>query len=615
MSLDRILIANRSEIAMRVTRTIADRGGKSILPYTAEDLTAPATALADEAYALPAGSGYTDAQAILELAKSTGAQAIHPGYGFLAENVEFAKAVIEAGITWIGPSPEAMEALGDKMSARQVAESAGVDPVPGITDAVTEASVVKEFAARYGYPVALKRTDGGGGRGITVLYSDDEVDTTPALDEFQSATPGTAGGTVTQILEKFITHARHVETQCARDAFGNFAVVSTRDCTLQRRNQKLLEEAPAPFLPADIEHKLVENSRRLFEAVNYVGVGTCEFLYTDEGDLWFLEVNPRLQVEHCVSEEVSGTDLVDIQLRLAEGQRLPQLETAQGHSIELRITCEDPARALAPTTGTITAVHWPAGHGVRVESGIAVGDEVTPFFDPMLAKLVITGPTRQAAIARALRALRETSIEGLATCLSAHEAALKSPAFTAVVDGHEAAENYTVTTRWIENELLPTLIDEEAQAEATSGAASAPVQRREVIIEVDGRRVKLGVPADLFTATAIAVPVEGPLGTSAPVSSITQPLRAGRGSRAGHTAVQEVSDGCVTAPIQAIVTRIAVEDGQQVEEGELLVVLESMKMENYVRAPHAGVVELVGVATGATVSAGDVLLNLHKEDQ
>ena len=615
MSLDRILIANRSEIAMRVTRTIADRGGKSILPYTAEDLTAPATALADEAYALPAGSGYTDAQAILELAKSTGAQAIHPGYGFLAENVEFAKAVIDAGITWIGPSPEAMEALGDKMSARQVAESAGVDPVPGITDAVTEASVVKEFAARYGYPVALKRTDGGGGRGITVLYSDEEVDTTPALDEVQSATPGTAGGTVTQILEKFITHARHVETQCARDAFGNFAVVSTRDCTLQRRNQKLLEEAPAPFLPADIEHKLVENSRRLFEAVNYVGVGTCEFLYTDEGDLWFLEVNPRLQVEHCVSEEVSGTDLVDIQLRLAEGQRLPQLEPAQGHSIELRITCEDPARALAPTTGTITAVHWPAGHGVRVESGIAVGDEVTPFFDPMLAKLVITGPTRQAAIARALRALRETSIEGLATCLSAHEAALKSPAFTAVVDGHEAAENYTVTTRWIENELLPTLIDEEAQAAAASGAASAPVQRREVIIEVDGRRVKLGVPADLFTATAIAVPVEGPLGTSAPVSSITQPLRAGRGSRAGHTAVQEVSDGCVTAPIQAIVTRIAVEDGQQVEEGELLVVLESMKMENYVRAPHAGVVELVGVATGATGSAGDVLLNLHKEDQ
>lgn len=615
MSLDRILIANRSEIAMRVTRTIADRGGKSILPYTAEDLTAPATALADEAYALPAGSGYTDAQAILELAKSTGAQAIHPGYGFLAENVEFAKAVIEAGITWIGPSPEAMEALGDKMSARQVAESAGVDPVPGITDAVTEASVVKEFAARYGYPVALKRTDGGGGRGITVLYSDDEVDTTPALDEFQAATPGTAGGTVTQILEKFITHARHVETQCARDTFGNFAVVSTRDCTLQRRNQKLLEEAPAPFLPADIEQKLVENSRRLFEAVNYVGVGTCEFLYTDEGDLWFLEVNPRLQVEHCVSEEVSGTDLVDIQLRLAEGQRLPQLEPAQGHSIELRITCEDPARALAPTTGTITAVHWPAGHGVRVESGIAVGDEVTPFFDPMLAKLVITGPTRQVAIARALRALRETSIEGLATCLSAHEAALKSPAFTAVVDGSEAAENYTVTTRWIENELLPTLIDENAQTEATSGAASALVQRREVIIEVDGRRVKLGVPADLFTATAIAVPVEGPLGTSAPVSSITQPLRAGRGSRAGHTAVQEVSDGCVTAPIQAIVTRIAVENGQQVEEGELLVVLESMKMENYVRAPHAGVVELVGVATGATVSAGEVLLNLHKEDQ
>ena len=278
--------------------------------------------------------------------------------------------------------------------------------------------------------------------------------------------------------------------------------------------------------------------------------------------------------------------------------------------MDVLVTCEEPALGLAPTTGTITSVHWPAGHGVHVESGIAVGDEVTPFFDPMLAKLVITGPTRQAAIARALRALRETSIEGLATCLSAHEAALKSPAFTAVVDGHEAAENYTVTTRWIENELLPTLIDEEAQAAAASGAATAPAPRREVIIEVDGRRVKLGVPADLFTATAIAVPVEGPLGTSASVSSITQPLRAGRGSRGGHNAVQEVSDGCVTAPIQAIVTRIAVEDGQQVEEGELLVVLESMKMENYVHALGDGTISEIPVSAGRTVSAGDVLVRM-----
>ena len=289
MTLNRILIANRGEIALRVLRTVRDLGATSILPYTPEDLMSPAAELADEAHALPEGSGYTDAEAILDLARSTSADAIHPGYGFLAENADFARAVIEAGMTWIGPSPQAMDALGDKMSARATAERAGVAPVPGVTDPVTDVQTVIDFAARYGYPVALKRTDGGGGRGITVVGCQEEARTTPAFD---SATAG--GGTL--ILERFITAARHVETQCARDRHGAFAVISTRDCTLQRRNQKLLEEAPAPFLPQGIDEQLVESSRRLLEAVDYVGVATCEFLLTPAGDLWFLEVNPRLQV-------------------------------------------------------------------------------------------------------------------------------------------------------------------------------------------------------------------------------------------------------------------------------------------------------------------------------
>ena len=396
-SANRVLIANRGEIALRVVRTVRDLGGTSILPYTPEDLLSPAAELADEAHALPEGSSYTDAGAILDLARRTGADAIHPGYGFLSEHADFARAVMDAGITWVGPSPEAMEALGDKMSARATAERAGVAPVPGITDSVTGPDAVIDFASAHGYPVALKRTDGGGGRGITVLASEEEVRSTPA---FEAAAAG--GGAL--ILEKFVTAARHIETQCARDRHGAFAVVSTRDCTLQRRNQKLLEEAPAPYLPEGLDARLTGASRRLLEAVDYVGVATCEFLLTPDGDLWFLEVNPRLQVEHCVSEEVTGVDLVEIQLRIAVGGRLGEIPAPRGHSVELRITCEDPARSLAPSTGAITRLRWPAGPGVRIESGVVEGDVVTPVFDPMLAKIVVTGSDRDQALRRARRA-------------------------------------------------------------------------------------------------------------------------------------------------------------------------------------------------------------------
>ena len=606
MTLSRILIANRGEIALRIVRTARDLGATSILPYTPEDLMSPAAELADEAYALPEGSSYTDAAAVLELARTTGADAIHPGYGFLSEDADFARSIIEAGITWVGPSPKAMDALGDKMSARATAERAKVAPVPGITDSVTDAGTVIDFAATHGYPVALKRTDGGGGRGITVLHNDDEVRSTPA---FESAALG--GGTL--ILERFVTAARHIETQCARDSHGGFAVVSTRDCSLQRRNQKLLEEAPAPFLPEDVHDRLVEASRRLLETVDYIGVATCEFLLTPEGDVWFLEVNPRLQVEHCVSEEVTGTDLVEVQLRIAEGGRLGELNEPRGHSLELRITCEDPSRGLAPSTGAITRLRWPAGPGIRIESGVTEGDVVTPMFDPMLAKIVVTGATREQAIARARRALRETIVEGVTVCTPLHAEVLERSDFTTP----DESGRLTVTTRWIENEVLPDIADAGGPADADGSQAAQeavtnPRTRSSYIIELNGRRMQLTLPDGIL---APSNPARG----FSPRSNRAQPLRgrsggatrSARGGASGETESTSSEPGVIAAPMQAIVTRICVEPGQQVCQGDLLVVLESMKMENYVHAPSDGTISEIPVGAGRTVSAGDVLVRMH----
>ena len=606
MTLSRILVANRGEIALRIVRTARDLGATSILPYTPEDLMSPAAELADEAYAMPEGSSYTDAAAVLELARTTGADAVHPGYGFLSEDADFARSIIEAGITWVGPSPEAMDALGDKMSARATAERAKVAPVPGITDSVTDAETVISFAGTHGYPVALKRTDGGGGRGITVLHNDDEVRSTPA---FESAALG--GGTL--ILERFVTAARHIETQCARDSHGGFAVVSTRDCSLQRRNQKLLEEAPAPFLPEGAHDRLVEASRRLLETVDYVGVATCEFLLTPEDDLWFLEVNPRLQVEHCVSEEVTGTDLVELQLRIAEGGHLGEINEPRGHSLELRITCEDPSRGLAPSTGAITRLRWPAGPGIRIESGVTEGDVVTPMFDPMLAKIVVTGATREQAIARARRALRETVVEGVTVCTALHTEVLERPAFT----NPDASGRLTVTTRWIENEVLPELADAGAPADADGSQAAPeavtnPRTRSSYIIELNGRRMQLTLPDGIL---APSNPARG----FSPRSNRAQPLRgrsggttrSARGGASGETESTGSEPGVIAAPMQAIVTRICVEPGQQVCQGDLLVVLESMKMENYVHAPSDGTISEIPVGAGRTVSAGDVLVRMH----
>ena len=601
MTLSRILIANRGEIALRIVRTARDLGATSIPPYTPEDLMSPAAELADESYALPEGSSYTDAAALLEMARATGADAIHPGYGFLSEDADFARSIIDAGITWVGPSPEAMDALGDKMSARATAERAQVAPVPGITDSVTDAETVIAFAATHGYPVALKRTDGGGGRGITVLHNDDEVRTTPA---FESAAQG--GGTL--ILERFVTAARHVETQCARDSHGSFAVVSTRDCSLQRRNQKLLEEAPAPFLPEGVHGRLVEASRRLLETVDYVGVATCEFLLTPEGEVWFLEVNPRLQVEHCVTEEVTGTDLVEVQLRIAQGGHLGQVNEPRGHSLELRITCEDPARGLAPSTGAITRLRWPAGPGVRIESGVTEGDVVTPLFDPMLAKIIITGASREQAIARARRALRETVVEGVTVCTALHSEVLARPDFTAP----DEAGRLAVTTRWIENEVLPDL-DDAAATSLTDGSAETvanPRTRSSYIIELNGRRMQLTLPDGILAPSNPARGFSARSNRAQPLRGRSGATRSSRGTAPGETGNAGGEPGVIAAPMQAIVTRICVEPGQPVCQGDLLVVLESMKMENYVHAPSDGTISEIPVSAGRTVSAGDVLVRM-----
>ncbi|SDN63115.1 acetyl-CoA/propionyl-CoA carboxylase, biotin carboxylase, biotin carboxyl carrier protein [Actinomyces ruminicola] len=597
---NRILIANRGEIALRVARTVRDLGGTSILPYTPEDLMSPAAEFVDEAYALPEGSGYTDAAAILDLAHRTGAEAIHPGYGFLAEDADFAQAVGDAGITWVGPSPSAMRTLGDKLSARAAAVAAGVDPVPGITDSVTDPESVVAFAAVHGYPVALKRTDGGGGRGITVLEDDAAVRATPAFDS--------AAGVGTLILEKYVTAARHVETQCARDAHGAFAVVSTRDCTLQRRNQKLLEEAPAPYLPDAVQERLHEASRRLLEAVDYVGVATCEFLLTPAGELWFLEVNPRLQVEHCVSEEVTGVDLVETQLRIAAGGRLGPVPAPRGHSLELRITCEDPAQGLAPSTGTITRLRWPAGPGIRIDSGVVEGDTVTPAFDPMLAKIVVTGADRDQAIRRARRALRETVVEGVTVCTSLHAHVLGREEFTRP----DADSRLSVTTRWLEDAVLPDLA---APAVGTGAAAGEPLPdshrtRSTYVVEINGHRLQVTVPDGILGGHSRR------LGGSYPGGShlAQQPLRgrgSGRGRSAASGSAQGGDPGAIAAPMQAIVTRICVSPGQRVRAGDLLVVLESMKMENYVHAPADATVADIPVSAGRTVSAGEILVRMR----
>lgn len=586
-----ILVANRGEIAARIIRTAHDMGLRAVAVYADQDIDSPAVALADEAYALGGSTvqdTYLNADRILEIAKKSGADAIHPGYGFLSEVPAFADAVAEAGIAWIGPKGSTIDQLGDKIGARRTALAAGVSPVPGTNDPVSSVDEVREFASTYGFPIVAKRSDGGGGRGIVVLRTDADI------DEFEARHGGNGGDLDAYFLEKFIESARHVETQCMADSFGNFAVVSTRDCSVQRRNQKLIEEAPAPFLPSGVEDTLEQWSRALFQQTDYVGLGTCEFLLDSDGSVYFLEVNPRLQVEHTVSEEVTGLDLVSEQIRIASRLELSEVPEVRGHSIELRITSEDPGADLAPTAGTISTIDWPAGHGIRIETGVRVGDYVSPDFDSMIAKLIVTGPDRDTTIARSVRALKELRIEGIATPKDLLSDILRHPDF---------APTFSVGTRWMETEYLPNV---DLPAPFSGGGADSSAQRRSFYAEIDGKRHQITLPAEFFTATGAGNDT-GPVRPQQPRRTSGRQVVA----QSGETAV--MSGGVLSAPIQSIVVRIAVEVGQAVVKGDVLLVLESMKMEKYVHAPSSGTVSEIYVTQAQNVPAHTPLIKLEEE--
>ncbi|MFU0539039.1 biotin carboxylase N-terminal domain-containing protein [Gardnerella vaginalis] len=603
-NIKKILVANRGEIALRVIRTAQEMGIPTVAIYAASDRQAQYVEMADEAYAL-SGDTYRDTylneDAIIDILHKSGANAVHPGYGFLSEVASFAQKVIDAGAVWIGPKPEALIDLGDKITARRVATRAKVPPVPGISEPVKDIRELLTFAQTHGYPVMMKRTDGGGGRGITVVHNDDE------LRGFYMNHDALQGGDLDEyFIERFIDKARHVETQVGRDSHGNFTIYSTRDCSVQRRNQKLVEEAPAPFLTDDENAQLHRYSRNLFEAVDYVGLGTCEYMVTSQHKVYFLEVNPRLQVEHTVSEEVSGLDLVREQLTIADGGELTQNHPSRGHSFELRITSEDPATNLTPSAGTLTKIEWPSGPGIRVDSGVEVGDSVSPKFDSMMGKLIVSAQNRDAAIARVRRALKELCIEGVPTPAKLFEQIFNDPDFTA--QDHD----FDISTKWLERKYLnrtaaaanggqPASLDSN---KASEDAQNKPTKMESFVIEVDNKRVKLTIPQDIVDNLTGSARVRSTVRAS-------QPLR-GRGLRGDIHKSETPKDapGVISAPMQAVITRVNVAEGQSVAKGDLLAVLESMKMENYVYAPAAGVVTGIFVGPGDGVEAGEKLVTI-----
>jgi acetyl-CoA/propionyl-CoA carboxylase biotin carboxyl carrier protein len=582
----KVLIANRGEIAVRVIRAAKDSGIEAVAVYADQDRDALHVKLADEAYAL---DGTTSAETylvidkLLSVARRSGADAVHPGYGFLAENADFARAVITAGLTWIGPSPEAIERLGDKVSARHVAEKVGAPLAPGTLNPVADASEVLDFVDVHGLPVAIKAAFGGGGRGLKVARTRDEV-----AELFESATREAvaAFGRGECFVEKYLDQPRHVETQCLADAYGNVVVVSTRDCSLQRRHQKLVEEAPAPFLTAEQTEKLYSASKAILKEVGYQGAGTCEFLIGKDGTVSFLEVNTRLQVEHPVSEEVTGIDLVREQFRLAEGGELDYDDPiARGHSFEFRINGEDAGRGFIPSPGPVHVFKPAGGPGVRVDSGIQTGDVISGSFDSMLAKLIVTGANREEALERSRRALDEFEVAGLPTVLPFHRAIVRDPAF-APQDG----EPFSVYTRWIETEF----VNEIDPWSGSLGDATPTVQRTSVVVEVEGKRIEVSMPAKLLSG-----------GGSTAASTAPAPRRRG-----GAHAVDTATGDSVTAPMQATIVKLAVADGDEVVKGDLVLVLEAMKMEQPLTAHKDGTIAGVNASVGETVSSGHLLLNI-----
>ena len=586
----KVLIANRGEIAVRIARAAKDAGIGSVAVYADQDRDALHVKLADEAYALhgtTSAETYLVIDKILSIAKKSGADAIHPGYGFLAENADFARAVIAAGIIWIGPSPEAIERLGDKVSARHVAEKVGAPLAPGTIDPVSGAKEVLDFVAQHGLPVAIKAAFGGGGRGIKVAYKEDEVQ-----ELFESATREAiaAFGRGECFVEKYLEKPRHVETQCLADQHGNVVVVSTRDCSLQRRHQKLVEEAPAPFLTADQNARLYAASKAILKEVGYVGAGTCEFLVAQDGTISFLEVNTRLQVEHPVSEEVTGLDLVREQFRLAEGGVLDYADPViKGHSFEFRINGEDPGRNFMPAPGPVHVFKAPSGPGVRVDTGIESGDVISGSFDSMVAKLIVTGATREEALARSRRALDEMEVNGLPTVLPFHRKIVNDPAFI----GDVANNRFGVYTRWIETEWNNDL-------EPWSGvgeAAEEPAPRNNVVVEVDGKRIEVSLPNRLLASG----------GTATSATSGHAPKRRSSGAAAGGGN----TGNAIKTPMQATVVKLAVSVGDAVVEGDLVVVLEAMKMEQPINAHKSGKVKAISAEVGTTYPAGTVLVEFE----
>ncbi|HIY67343.1 MAG TPA: ATP-grasp domain-containing protein [Candidatus Agrococcus pullicola] len=579
--ISKVLIANRGEIAVRVVRAAKDAGISSVAIYADPDRDAQHVRLADEAYGLhgkTSAETYLVVDKILSIARRSGADAVHPGYGFLAENAAFAQAVIDAGLIWIGPSPAAIDALGDKVKARHIAEKVGAPLAPGTLNPVETADEVLEFVDAHGLPVAIKAAFGGGGRGLKVARTRDEV-----AQQFDSATREaiSAFGRGECFVEKYLDKPRHVETQCLADSHGNVVVISTRDCSLQRRHQKLVEEAPAPFLTDEQLDRLYSSSKAIMREAGYVGAGTCEFLIGADGTVSFLEVNTRLQVEHPVSEEVTGIDLVREQFRLAEGEELGYDDPeVRGHSFEFRMNGEDAGRGFLPMPGPITVFRTPSGPGVRVDSGVVAGDVIGGNFDSMMAKLIVTGRTREEALDRSRRALAEFQIEGLPTVLPFHKLIVDDPAFTA------ANGSFGIFTSWIETEWT----GEVSPWDGEPGDLGRLEERRTVVVEADGKRIEVSMPRRLFSETKDA---RGP---------------APRRNKA--TAASGASSGVVTSPMQATVVKCEVEPGQRVVTGDLLLVLEAMKMEQPIQSAVTGTIEEVDAPVGGTVSSGHTLLKI-----
>ena len=582
----KVLIANRGEIAIRVARACRDAGIASVAVYADPDRDALHVRAADEAFALGGTTAietYLVFDKLLDVARRSGADAVHPGYGFLSENADFAQAVIDAGLTWIGPPPEAIRGLGDKVSARHIAARAGAPQVRGTADPVAGAAEVVEFAEEVGLPIAIKAAFGGGGRGLKVARTMEEI---PELYDSAVREAVAAFGRGECFVEQYLDSPRHVETQVLADKHGNVVVVSTRDCSLQRRHQKLVEEAPAPFLSPEQVERLYSSSKAIMREAGYYGAGTCEFLVGKDGTISFLEVNTRLQVEHPVSEEVSGIDLVREQFRIADGEELgyddPPL---RGHSIEFRINGEDPGRNFLPAPGALTVWHPPAGPGIRVDGGFQQGDEIGGNFDSLLAKLIVTGRDRQQAIERSRRALAEFEVDGIATALTFHRAVVSDPAFAPA----DPKQPFSVHTRWIETEF----VNEIPPYSGAAGELAEAEPRASVVVEVGGRRVEVSLPEGLA------------LGGGGAAAKKAAPKR-GAGRKSGGAATGHA----LAAPMQGTIVKIAVAEGQAVAAGDLVVVLEAMKMEQPLTAHRAGVITGLSAQIGETVPTGTVLCEI-----